>query len=232
MYQPLQVSKCEKCGKLKAQPKELIGMKKMSLSPYISDLFTFLLSTVGIVVSLLYMLNVWFYFGEPKREGEYDRELADSIKAKLEKNDKFLNGVLKDYGISNIDNQRRDNITLLIGSILATASLLILANTVSERLAHPISIYALVSIGLYSLWLLFIHDTAKKLDNITYYRVKAIEKALTDYLGYEFGIHSYIFKETRKCCGKRAVLWLRGRRTFWGVIMLLLSIAWLWLAVT
>jgi hypothetical protein len=28
MYKPLQVSKCEKCGKVVAEPKELIGIRK------------------------------------------------------------------------------------------------------------------------------------------------------------------------------------------------------------
>lgn len=56
---------------------------------------------------------------------------------------------------------------------------------------------AVASIGLYVLWLFILHYTSKKLDEITYSRIKAIKKALSERIGYEFGIHRYIDKETK-----------------------------------
>ena len=205
----------------------------MWLSMHVSDWFTFLVSEVGILLALFYLWRA-YSFSDQGNDTDLENKVAKWIKAEEKnyiKHDK-LTVVLKDYQISIAEVHRRDNITLLIGSILTTSSLLILANSISERVAQPMSIYALVSIGLYSLWLFVIHDTAKRLGKITYNRIKAIEKALSDkeISNYNFGIHSYIIKKTRKCCEERPVLWLRIRRTFWGIILFLLSLAWLLLS--
>lgn len=156
--------------------------------------------------------------------------------------------VLKDYEISNVTVHRRDNIDLLVGSILVTASLLVLANTgTSEKLAHSMWVYALASIGLSSFWLIIMHYRSKMLNDISFYRIKAIEEAIkqppekatgkaTDKsmtkFSYEFGIHSYNIDKTRSCDNKKPIWWLRLRRTFWGIVLFLLSLAWMLLSLT
>jgi hypothetical protein len=187
------------------------------------------LSIIGLFLGLLYILRVWS--GEPQKEKDYDEDLAEKI-SQLKMTNQLLETILKDYENSNTENQKRDNITLLIGSILVTASLLVLASTVSEKLVRPIGFYALISIGLYSLWLFILHTTSKELDRITYYRIKAIEKGLSRHFGYQFGIHSYISEKTQKKLNDntKTYLWLRRRRIFWGIIWLLLSFSWMLLS--
>jgi len=194
------------------------------------------LSIIGIIISLFYFWEVAeFSLGDQDYDEELENTLANWITSE-KKNEGLpmcekLKVVLKDYEISNATVHRRDNIDLLIGSILITGSLLVLANTsVSETLAHPMGIYALASIALYSIWLLVLNSTSRKLNRLAYSRIKAIERALTK-LGYEFGIHSYNIQKTRTT-SERPIRWIRLRKTFWGLILLLLSIAWMSLSLT
>jgi len=212
------------------------------------DLITLLLSMGGIALSLFYILNVWCY----NVDTHYDSELESSLVKWLRsgKNDgdldyKKLNIVLKDYETTSEEMGRRDSITLIVGTILITSSLITLGNAATIADNHPIYTYAVASIGLFSIWLLLLHDTTKKVNSRSYERIKAIEQALNDYfkhclerekkeesVHYDFGIHSYIEKRTRASNGKdKPVWWLCLRRTFWGMILLLLSIAWLLLSI-
>jgi hypothetical protein len=59
--------------------------------------------------------------------------------------------------------------------------------------------------------------------------MKAIEQALTGYLGYDFGTYSYVSKKIL-VSDKKIANWIRLRRTFWGIILLLISLAWLFLS--
>jgi hypothetical protein len=208
----------------------------MSLCVPISDPITFVLSIVGIAISLLFIAHVWLSHVEQGYDKELEDALYEWIKSEKKHDDpdnERLKILLRDYEITHEELGRRDNITLLIGTILITSSLLILGNVASKSLTHPISIYALASIGLFTVWLLVLHNTTKNLNRLSYDRIKAIERALSRHLGYDFGIITYINKKTQACCKKdESVWWLRLRRIFWGVILLLLSSAWMLLSLT
>ena len=132
---------------------------------------------------------------------------------------------LLDYQISNKEIERRENITLVIGSILITGSFLILSEAVVRD--YPVTyrpILAVVSILLLIIWLALMHETTKLLDDMTYLRLRSIENKIAQSVCSPFGIHSYLYGRAE---GK---WWLRLRRSFWGFILLLLSIAWLLLS--
>jgi hypothetical protein len=54
-------------------------------------------------------------------------------------------------------------------------------------------------------------------------RARAIETALKEQFGYEFGVHRFV----RSWGDNRTPLWLEIRRDFWGIILIALSISWL-----
>jgi len=91
--------------------------------------------------------------------------------------------------------------------------------------------YAFASIGLYAFWLYVLYDTGAKLSSISYNRILTIEEALGNKIGYNFGIHQYIFKKTRKGNTDIAQDWLKIRRSFWGIILLGISMAWVILSI-
>jgi hypothetical protein len=190
-------------------------------------IITLLLSIVGIG------LGIWDYFrSNPNPLKEYDVYTVGKIVESLREDKCKLEGVLKDYEVCQAENQRRDNITLLIGSIFVTGSLLVMANTILRQGQNPIWVHALVSIGVFALWLFVVHNSSTILDEITYYKIHAIERALTEYLGYSFGIHTHILDETspRTDNDRHPVWWLKNRRKFWSFVLLLLSFGWMFLS--
>jgi hypothetical protein len=186
------------------------------------------------------------------KQPNYDKKLEEALTELLKKDEKEktpntrLEIIIEDYKAGNSEIGRRDNITLLVGTILVTSSLLILGTTAreilgtiaQERPQDSMGIWASVSIGLFLIFLFVLHDTGKRLNGLTYYRIEAIEQALTSHFnpnsgkeqheGYNFGIHSYLHRETKE----QRVWWLRLRRTFWADVLMLLSIGWLLLSIT
>jgi hypothetical protein len=168
---------------------------------------------------------------------DYDENLKTSLDNWLKdgssKRESTLECFLKDYEITCAELKRHDNIVLVIGTIIITASFLILGSDVIKDSGNPKGIYTFASIGLYAIWLLVLHDTSKKFDKLLYNRIKAMEEATTNYTGYSFGVYSYLFKNTLAENDKtKTKLWLRLRRSFWGLILLFLSIAWLLISIT
>lgn len=184
------------------------------------DYTVFWVSIMGICAAIIY----WFI--EQSEGKEFNSEFISNIKDSI-KRKQSLNTVLKDYEITNREIERRENITLLIGSILITGSILVVGYTVTSP--GPKYPYAVTSIFLFILWLFVLHNTTKKLDSMSYSRVRAMEEALSEHFGYDFGIHRYLYSKTKKNCG--TVWWLRWRRFFWGFILILLSFVWLLLSV-
>jgi hypothetical protein len=208
----------------------------------IINYYGFFISLFGIGISLCLILRALF---SCKKE-EYDVKLKNRLKEWLNDqiNDKDkMNIIFEDYRISNEELGRRDNIVLLGGTILISASLLIVAES-SKIDTDTLSKYAFASIGLFLIWLLFLHETAKKLDDITYNKIKAIERTINEIIDIKaskkndsekdkderkcnpfplFGIHTYTHENTNK----QTSLWLRFRRTFWYVVLLVLSLAWI-----
>jgi len=204
------------------------------MSVCLFDPITFFISLVGLFLSLFFILRELFPCVPPP----YDEELKKNLSEWLNKdeNGEKLKLVLADYETSNEEVRRRDNVHLIIGTILITASFLILGN-VALRLVSPLWVFSFTSIGSFSIWLFLLHNTGKKINKITYDRIKTIEAVLSDHfkekseeckkVTYEFGIHSYIVRKTHE----QRDLWLRGRRSFWGFILLLLSLAWMFLSI-
>jgi len=199
---------------------------------YISDWFTFLTSKVGILLSLI---GIWIAFS--RRAGGPDADTKENVEKWInDKNNRYerIRIVLKDYETSISEIHARNNINLMVGTILIGASFFILTSiNLSER-SRSVGIYAFASIGLYSIWLFLLYLTSSRLNGLQYSRIRAIEEALTEKLNYDtkklkydFGINSYNIKKTRRCGGKRPALWLRIRRAFWDIVLLLLSIAWM-----
>jgi hypothetical protein len=206
----------------------------MNVALSISDFLTFSISLAGIIISLAYILFQTFH---TERNIESEQETI-SIFEWIRKDGyagKRLKVVLEDYKTSNEEVRRRDNVTLIVGTILITSSFLILGN-VALKPDQPKSIYALASIGLFSIWLFALHETGKRLNKITYDRLKAIEKALMMYFdrpiylsedakpSYRFGIHSLVCEKTAQA---QTDWWLRARRMFWAFVLLLLSLSWM-----
>lgn len=145
-----------------------------------------------------------------------------------------LKTILTDYKIGNDEVSKRDNVTLLVGTILITSSFLIFGNVATTQ--NPqLYIYSLASIGLFLIWLFVLHETGKNTNKITYIHLKAIEKGLSRYFQnqkinsplYEFGTHYRICKKTND----QSTPWLRIRRMFWAFVLCLLSLSWMLLSV-
>jgi hypothetical protein len=185
------------------------------------DIITFAVSIVGICAVITYWA---IQADEPEKLD--NKEFLTAIEASLQKKEN-INIILKDYEAINGEIGRRENINLLVGSILLTASALLLGNTALSTISKfP---FAITSIFLFVIWLFALHNTTKKLNAKSYTRVRSIEQALTKHCGYEFGIHTYIMNKTSNKCGE-TYPWLRFRRGFWGYILLLISLAWLLLS--
>lgn len=208
---------------------------------WISDVFNFAISVFGIAISAIYICHQVFRSAkQPNCDEKLEKALTELLKEdeKEKTPNTRLNIIIEDYKASNSEIGRRDNITLLVGTILVTSSLLILGTTAKERPQNSMGIWASVSIGLFLIFLFVLHDTGKRLNGLTYDRVEAIEQALTNHFNpksgkeqhesYNFGIHSYLHRKTRE----QREWWLRLRRTFWADVLMILSIGWLLLSIT
>lgn len=195
---------------------------------------TFLVSLVGIIIALFYIRKQWLS-PTPERDTQLEDEIAGWIRdpwksLPLNKKEK-LDILLRDYEAATAEVGRRDNITLLTGTVLVTSSLIILGNTALSKPAQ-LGVYGLASIGLFSIWLFLLSETAKGLNDLSFVRINAIEAAIKAAIApdseYEFGIHSFIRKKTLNI----SVPWLKyRRRIFWYVVLLLLSVSWMLLSV-
>jgi hypothetical protein len=195
-----------------------------------TDIATFGISLIGFALAVLYFLIISTAFERSKKHEADDKAEADAIKKFIEKRTEGLKIVLSDYEAFSKEVERRENITVVIGSILITASMLIFGNSAISETENPIYPYALTSILLFVFWLFFLHATTRELDNIAYTRLKTIEKALSDEEGnYNFGIHSYLTSVTQNT-RRKTVWWLMLRKQFWGLVLILLCLAWLMLS--
>ncbi len=205
----------------------------MSVTLNISDPYALGVSVFGIVVSLIYMIKVFSSCVKPQ---DYDTNLKQSLDGWLKEgrpeneNDR-ISLLIKDYEISSTELGRRDNILLVVGTILITSSFLIFGSATKVS-GFALSVYAFASIGLFTIWLLVLFWTDTKLDKISYDRLKAIEESLRGYVHYDFGVYSHIFRKTISSGKNRPDLWLLLRRSFWSIILFYLSLAWLFTSFT
>lgn len=202
----------------------------------LSNLVTFVSALIGLVLAVVFIFMQFF----SSQQLEYDKDTYNSLSKWLKDTDdkeKTLHNKLKiiiaDYDTTNEAIRRRDEVHLVVGTILVAASLFILGNTAESMGNKPIGIYSIASIGLFVIWLFVLHNTGKIVNRLAYSHTKAIEKALSDHftmkensddkIQLEFGIHSFIVKKTNS----QTDSWLRARRSFWGFVLFLLSLAWL-----
>jgi hypothetical protein len=176
--------------------------------------------------------GVFFFWFRPQFLDDKDehKQLTREIRTSLSKigPEDSLEAVLKDYETTQKEIDRRENITLIVGTILITGSLIILGNTATAgaRVWFP---YAFPSILLYVIWLFVLHLTTARLDSVAFKRAGAIETAIATHFGYDFGIHEYTLKSMKNKKG-RFFLWVDTRRGFWGIILIALSASWLIIA--
>jgi len=203
----------------------------LSLILEIADWQAFVVSLSGVILATILIIRQWC--GRP---GQPDENLARTLEEWFISSSAWIprseglvpNFILEDYRSSNDEVGRRDNITLLTGTIIVTSSIIILGNAAISQHVYPLWIFALASIGLYSVWIVFLYETSKKCNEIVYGRIRAIEKVLTHHTGWPFGVQDYINERTH---GQRSI-WLHCvRRIFWYVVLMLLSLAWLLLSV-
>ena len=200
--------------------------QQVTLNNLKADFFSYWISVGGVFLAVIYMLN-----RNPEQSSTIP-DLENKLKLAIIENNKNLEPFLKDYEITNNEIQRRENTTMLVGSFLITASLLLLANTAVNTSLTTFAPFALTSIGLYTVWLFVLYDTGARLSSIAYTRIHTIEKVLGDHLKYDFGVHRHLLQKTRKKSKiEEADDWLEIRRYFWGMILLLLSISWLILSI-
>lgn len=186
---------------------------------------TDLISLIGCVLSIIY----WMMIQRNKCNDTLREELTKIYNGYDIINHKEF--ILKDYSITNDEIARRENITLVVGSILVSSSFIILGNYVVNDLSnvHNSLFPATVSIVLYAVWLFVFQITTKKIDERSYERIRALEKIISDkinpnpnkYNKYDvFGIHSFLHTDLEDRS------WMPIRRWFWGLILLLLSLCW------
>lgn len=185
-----------------------------------------MISVITILVGLLLAVGYESLFCRDSSERckrENSQKHHEYLKRLRNVGDDHIDVVLKDYETMNREIQNRGTITQAVGAILITASFLILGNVVGGKITSNVK-YAMgiVSIALYVVWLFVLNYTTKKLDNMTFSRIRAIEGTLSDEkrLNYDFGIHSYIEDETK------TTLWIKIRRRFWVWVLILLFVGW------
>lgn len=189
-----------------------------------------MVSLIGIIIALFYIRKRWLS-PNPEKNAQLEEEIARWLRdpwesLPLNRKEK-LDILLADYEAASAEVGRRDNITLLTGTVLVTSSLIILGNTALSKPAK-LGIYGLASIGLFSIWLFTLSETSNKLNELCFERISAMEAAIIQNCEYKFGIHSFIRKRTNNI----GVPWLKyRRRIFWYVVLLLLSVSWMLLSV-
>jgi len=152
------------------------------------------LFTLGVLVSVLY-----YFLQRAKEEDKIRREEFPLLREREFERRRLEHQALNE-GVKS-----RETSTLIAGSIVLTASVLILVEGLSRPLPRPLLVpTVLTSLSLYAVWLLFAQATAARIDNICYARMREIEGRL----GME--IHRYIRDEIER------EKWYRfGRQKLW-----------------
>ncbi len=206
----------------------------MAYAFLVTDTFTFLVSTLGILLSLCYILFQAFRTYHTDNDIKEEQKLLTEWLNEDDDEGNRLKVMLADHKTATEEVGRRDNVTLLVGTILITSSFIILGN-VAVNPNQPKGIFSLASILLFVIWLFGLHETGKFTNQITYNHLKSIEGAITrkfqgmgDRPRYKFGTNLLICEKTED----QSTPWLRIRRMFWAFILLLLSFSWMSLSLS
>lgn len=180
------------------------------------DILTIIVASIGIFLGFLDIAVIWF---GPTEDDKIKKYVTKNLK-KMPDNCMSWDILLKDYEITNSEVARRENITVLVGTIMLTSSFLILGNSITQNILIPRFVVAAASIFIFVTWLFILYYTTRKLNQISYTRIRAFEDKLNEKVNYGFGIHRFM-QDKRKCQLK-----FRIRKCFWSVTLLVLSIAW------
>jgi len=189
------------------------------------SLSLFSLGFIGVGIS-------FFYFFRRDREIKKYKTIKEEYLKKLENvdisNKQNLSILLTDYNTSNKEIERRENITLVIGTIMLTSSFLMVNEAIKNGINDFTVYYGILSIGIYTIWLLILHDTTRKIDNLSYPRIRAIEEQINSHIKYGFGVHSFLFSKLYEKDPIELSFFLR--KIFWGITLLFLSLIWIFLS--
>jgi len=121
----------------------------------------------------------------------------------------------------------RDNMTIVAGTILITASVILLASCIDLASRELIGFWTktmmiFASLAIYVIWLICLNLTSNKLNNISYARLRKMEQCASDPCTHEsidMELHRYISKQTHD------KLWYKIlRRTVWVLFLWVLVI--------
>jgi hypothetical protein len=186
-----------------------------------------LIAVVGILISFVY----WYY----NREKYSDKPAnIPPPPPPIDDNSKFIpppapiddNSKLEYEQLSEAMHSR-ESTTIVGGTILITASIILLGTTLGSMLLRQVDyvtrlVVVLAALAIYIVWLLSINLTSNMLDNICYSKLKDIESK------YGLQIHSFVGNQW----GRRKVfkffrrhqwLWLLWVLIIFGIAILLLS---------
>jgi len=140
------------------------------------------LVTLGILLSVIY------YFLQRTEERDESKRERFPILRETEFGKRKL-----EYETFNRNVENREKSTLIAGTIILTASVLILVESLGRPLPRPLLVpTVLASPALYAVWLLFAYATAKRIDNICHRRMREIEGELG------IRVHRYIQEEIKR----------------------------------
>ncbi len=182
--------------------------------------FTSLFGLIGCAVSVFLSKNIIFLEYPENCATELDVNILDLFFSYTEeKMSKLVDVIIDDYKEWNRSVQQRQTISLVVGTLLLTASFSVLSNTVQKN-QGLISFNAFLSIGLYMFWALVLHWTEREFNTESYKRMRIIEATLGMIFGYKFGVH-YSMNEIRVNKKKFKI-----RTLFWQLLLFLLSLIW------
>lgn len=181
------------------------------------DQFTLWISFSGFVIGCYLVIESYI------REFQTDKLYNSNEEIKYRENSCLIfnkkDGItilLNDYDTYNKEIERRENITLIVGSLILGASFLIISQVFGRTIIHADSVSAFTSIILYMIWLRGLHYSTRELDSYAYARLKSIEAIISLKYEYPFGIHSSLVKKRK---------WYRV--LFWHILLLVLCLMWI-----
>jgi hypothetical protein len=129
---------------------------------------------IPAIVILIVVLNITKNITTNFNDDEEIKSIMNNIENAYNINkDDFIKIIFKDYDIICKETERRENITLTVGTILVASSFLILGNAIIHPEQKVISCIA--SISLFFSWWSMLYITTKKIDEETYRKIRSIE---------------------------------------------------------
>lgn len=165
---------------------------------------SWLIVIIGILISALYL----YYNRDENSEKKPQLERGSSdIPPPTSIDDKFE---LQYEQISEAMHSR-ESTTIVGGTILITASLILLSSALGSMFLKPVNhitrlVVVSAALAIYIVWLLCINLTSNLLDNICYSKLREMEQK------YNLEIHSFVRNEWKK---RKSLKFLRRHQWLW-----------------